>query len=216
MGVMIFGFLPSAVAVMPWQPQPRCRCYRPIEDWAENNYNIPRGYGDPATNNIMFWDWWIGYEYAGFIYEQLLPNGDLKISVHLEMFGIYVEGVKWGTGQWIFWGYGDFVYEETFILYREIPGGYIEAWDMYIEPGIRECGASIPFIFLIFFFPEIIGGESIFSEIKGTAYGEGFFGEYDDDDNEIWVPAMGYVHQVAIIMFGYEIWPVEDIIYTPL
>jgi len=214
-GVMVLSFIPSAAAFWPWQP--RCSCYRPIEDVAVNGYL--GGFGDPATDNVIRFNfWWLDYEYTGFIYEQHLADGSFKLSITLEMHGTYVLGTQWSTGQEIFHGHGDFVWDYVIILHEEIPGGWMYwSWgDEWVEPGIRTCGSEIPSLIAIFIYSDIIGAEIQFLECKGTAIGDGFFGDYDEFDQEIWVPAEAYCNQLYLFTPFGDMFLSEDIIYTPL
>jgi len=174
-----------------------------------------RGWVDYNTKLVIHFDWIAlndEIEYDGFVLEQVMADGSLKISVNLHVKDIYIEVYNldpdWDGVQppsaWNFivdlavCGTMDFKFEFVFILNKEIPGGKIPWTDFYIQPGIRNPGAELPTMIAIWYYPHIFGVQELSMKFSGMGTGnfvesgwlpptvknnpQGYFGQKDQPE----------------------------------
>ena len=107
----------------PWFDHTLTQVGNPFGNW--------RGYIDPESLLGIHFDWVAlndEIEYKGFVLERPMPDGSLKIKVHLEVKGIYVEvynikpegPLHWsGFQDLAFVGYMDYLFDYEFVIYQE-------------------------------------------------------------------------------------------------
>ncbi|MFX1484585.1 MAG: hypothetical protein ACFFCP_15515 [Promethearchaeota archaeon] len=155
------------------------------DTWSGNPFGSWKGFFDPANLKAVTLDWLAFNEmvdYDGFVLETDMPDGSLEISINLVVKGLYFEVYNIAED----WRYPTLIYAEDLVLFgkmnyqfrlaftlqRKIPGGYIPYIDLSIEPGVREPGAELPPLYLIYYWGAIIGARYESFEFNGVGSGD--------------------------------------------